>query len=295
MSVLVPVDFSETSAAALRTAADEARKRQTSLTLLHCVDSVDERWDLAEGKGPGNVDVPAAAAEKLEAFAQQHLPDDAPTVDQYRVIEDHAAIGIRDLEQEGGFELVVLGATGAGAVAQFFLGSTAEEVVRSSDTPVLVVPEGDVEGIDEILAPIDLSECSRRSLEAAADLARREDAHVTIIHASNLPTGAMLLMGREVEQADIDEHRSVRSEQLRDFLDPIDLDDVDYTVEFRLGHPERELLSFVEDHPVDRIVMGTHGRRGFDRFFLGSTAAKILRRIPCPVMTIRYREDGSSA
>lgn len=292
MSVLVPIDFSENSAAALQTAAGEARKRETSLALLHCVDSVDERWDLADRKGPGNIDdVSGAAAEKLKAFADDHLSEDSPAIEEYRVVEDHAATGIHALEQEGHYELLVLGATGAGAVAQFFLGSTAEEVIRSSDTPVLVVPEGDYDPIDDVLAPIDLSECSRQSLEAAVELARREDAHLTIIHASNLPTGAMLLMGREPQQQDIDEHRSARSEQLQEFLEAVDLDDVDYDVEFRFGHPERELLSFVDEHPVDRIVMGTHGRRGFDRFFLGSTAAKILRKIPCPVMTIRHRED----
>lgn len=294
MSILVATDFSDSSRAALQMAVSEAHKRSTSLTLIHCVDTMTERWDLLEETEAEEEDrIPKAARKHLEAFFNDTVPrEQQPNVEAFEVVEDHAAVGIRQVEKKGDFELIVVGATGGSALTQFFLGSTAEEVVRSSDTPVLVVPEGDYASTDRILAPVDLSACSRASLLAAVQLARREDATLDIIHITNLPTGAMLIMEQDATETDRRRHEKLRWEQLEEFVEGIDLGGIDYEVDLRFGDPARQLTQFAEDNDIDRIVMGTHGRRGFDRFFLGSTAAKVLRRMPCPVMTIRHRKEA---
>lgn len=53
------------------------------------------------------------------------------------------------------------------------------------------------------------------------------------------------------------------------------------------GVPDEVIVEYAEDHDVDRIVMGSHCRRGAERFLVGSVAEKVLRRAPVPVMIVR--------
>lgn len=294
MTILATTDFSDNARSALRTAAAEARRRGTSLTVLHCVDSISERWDYLDETPPDLEDrVFQKARQRLEEeFDEVVAREKQPTVDEFLVNEHHSAEGILEVESRGDYELVVVGATGGGALANLLLGSTAEEVVRSSETPVLVVPaESDLEDVDRILAPVDMSECSRASLTAAAERARAEDAKLRILHASSLPAGALALMEWEPSDDDKEAHRNFTSEQMADFLEDIDLEGIDYEQVLRFGAPFQEIVNAAEDDATHLIVMGTHGRRGFERLFLGSTATKVLRRLPCPALTIRSQPD----
>ncbi len=56
------------------------------------------------------------------------------------------------------------------------------------------------------------------------------------------------------------------------------------------GVPYEEINKFASDEKIDVIVMGTYGRVGFERFLFGSTAERVVRRAPCPVMTVRMPE-----
>jgi len=294
MTILATTDFSDNARAGLRAAAAEARRRHTTLTLLHCVDSVSERWDYLD-ETPTNLDtdVRQQARDRLREEYDEAVPrDKQPKVDEFRVVEDHAAQGIVEVESAGDFELVVIGATGSGTLARLLLGSTAEEVVRSSETPVLVVPgDSELDAIDRILAPIDLSECSRASLMMAAECARAADAELSILHASSLPAGALALMEWEPSEEDKQAHRKFTSEQMADFLQGIDFEGIEPEQMLRFGAPFQEIVEVADDEQIDLIVMGTHGRRGFERLFMGSTATKVLRRLPCPATTIRSKPD----
>ncbi|WP_435152513.1 universal stress protein [Haladaptatus sp. DFWS20] len=57
------------------------------------------------------------------------------------------------------------------------------------------------------------------------------------------------------------------------------------------GHPYRGILDYVDDHDIDLIVMGTHGRRGLDRYLLGSVTERVVRSASVPVLTIRDHEN----
>jgi nucleotide-binding universal stress UspA family protein len=60
------------------------------------------------------------------------------------------------------------------------------------------------------------------------------------------------------------------------------------TVVLRNLSAASSILSYVEEEEIDMVVMGTHGRSGLSRFFLGSVAEKVVRHAGCPVMTIGY-------
>jgi nucleotide-binding universal stress UspA family protein len=53
------------------------------------------------------------------------------------------------------------------------------------------------------------------------------------------------------------------------------------------GIPWEEIIHFADEEKMDMIVMGTYGRIGLDRLLFGNTAERVVRRAPCPVMTVR--------
>lgn len=69
---------------------------------------------------------------------------------------------------------------------------------------------------------------------------------------------------------------------------------VDVTTAVRRGVPQTEILAYADDHDVDVVVMGTHGRTGLDRVLLGSVAESVLRQASTPVHVVRAGEgdDG---
>jgi hypothetical protein len=68
------------------------------------------------------------------------------------------------------------------------------------------------------------------------------------------------------------------------------------TVEYRLveGEPVREILRAARETACDLIVTGTHGRSGLDRLLMGSVAEQLLRKAPCPVLTVKARDPEAA-
>jgi len=63
--------------------------------------------------------------------------------------------------------------------------------------------------------------------------------------------------------------------------------DADLETERTVGDPAREIVDYAEDHEIDQIVMGSHGRTGATRLLLGSVAELVVRRSPVPVTVVR--------
>ena len=66
-------------------------------------------------------------------------------------------------------------------------------------------------------------------------------------------------------------------------------------VETRLvtGIPSEDIVRLGQELPADLIIMGTHGRSGMSHLLLGSVAERVVRKAPCPVLTVRQEEPGS--
>lgn len=141
-----------------------------------------------------------------------------------------------------------------------------------------------------ILCPVDFSECSRRALDHALGVARCYGSTVTALYvASPAPyvvpaaTPGPLPQAAPVDAIDRDAlaaqiRRLVNAEQVPGVR-------VDVAVE-EAPVVHTEILAQAARLRSDLIVMGTHGRSGFERLFLGSTAEKVLRKASCPVMTV---------
>lgn len=145
--------------------------------------------------------------------------------------------------------------------------------------------------ISKILVPVDFSDCSAQALKHALVLRTHLGARVDVIHTFEVPTfippHVVVLMG-EVD-APLSEHAERHAtEQLNDFLSKMGVaDEPSVSRRVVLGPPALTILDVVEEEKHDLIVMGTHGRSGFARLVMGSTAEKVLRAAPCPVLTVR--------
>lgn len=137
-----------------------------------------------------------------------------------------------------------------------------------------------------ILVPTDFGEASQRAEDLACELASRFGAKVTLMHVWTVPTPAyaeaITLPLDQIEAAAreaLDEEvKRVRAKcpEVRQILNP--------------GIPWRSVIEAAQEHGYDLIVVGTHGRKGVPRFFLGSVAEKIVRMSPVPVLTVHAEE-----
>ena len=138
--------------------------------------------------------------------------------------------------------------------------------------------------ISHILCPVDFSDGSRHALAQAAAVARAYTAGMTVLHVYvNRPT--MDLPPLMLEEAD--RQRLVADvQQLADDVAP----GVRLDVRVEEGASAYEgILDAVEELDPDLLVMGTHGRSGFRRRFLGSVTEKVVRTAPCPTLVVPPR------
>lgn len=132
---------------------------------------------------------------------------------------------------------------------------------------------------EAILVPTDGSDCSRDALDHAVDIATQLDATVHVI--------SVIDKGNLERVPIVEDSRLQRARELID--DVVDTIDADVPVEtsVEVGVIHETILAYATDQGIDLVVMGTHGRTGFERFLLGSVAEKVIRLADVPVMTIQ--------
>lgn len=138
--------------------------------------------------------------------------------------------------------------------------------------------------ISRILCPVDLSDTSRRALEHARVLAREFGAALHVLEVVEIslppvPPGAPLY-GLTPEM------RQTLHEDLERFVAPARAGGAAVQVDLREGRVVHEILQAAGAIGADLVVIGTHGRGGFEHLVLGSVAEKILRKATCPVLTV---------
>lgn len=136
--------------------------------------------------------------------------------------------------------------------------------------------------IRSILHATDFSERSGHALHLACALARDYDARLTVLHVADTPA---MLFGEGVILADDPE---ATLEHARRRLQSLAIPEPTIAVvrRFEEGHPATRILEVAEALHVDLIVLGTHGRTGLSRLLMGSVAGKVVRKAPCPVLTV---------
>jgi nucleotide-binding universal stress UspA family protein len=143
-----------------------------------------------------------------------------------------------------------------------------------------------------ILVPSDFSECSEEAVRYGLELARRFEARLHLLHVVQDPvTQPWAAEGFSVPLFEVvDRWQKQAEERLRAAVPAEDRDRV--TVTSVVATPYAGILDYAAAHDVDLIVMGTHGRGGVSHLLLGSIAERVIRRAPCPVLTVRHPQHG---
>lgn len=144
--------------------------------------------------------------------------------------------------------------------------------------------------IQRILLPTDLSEFSSLALRHALPLARKFKARLKVVYVIPrlAPVGEEIFLA--ASWAAPAEAWKRAEDDVQTFMASAREARIDYEMEIREGDPWREILAAAEEMPADLVVMGTHGRSGPEKFVLGSVSEKLVRRLPCPVMTVGHEE-----
>jgi len=135
-----------------------------------------------------------------------------------------------------------------------------------------------------ILVPIDFSEPSKRALKLASQVAGNFDANLTLVHVCETPAYAGV-SGSSPDFIASLEKSAARA--LEEIVEPLRRKLPGTTSVIRTGIPWQEILLAARDANADLIVVGTHGRTGFARAWLGSVAEKVVRLSHIPVLTVR--------
>jgi nucleotide-binding universal stress UspA family protein len=142
-----------------------------------------------------------------------------------------------------------------------------------------------------ILVPVDYSEHSKVSARFAAELAASVGAKLQIIHVWDKPsyaTDAVLVRTPGEEKRSLAELIRENAERdMTEFLSSLALpSDAKVTHRLLSGDPAATILAELKTGAFDVIVLGTHGRTGLAHMLLGSTAEKLVRLSPVPVLTV---------
>jgi nucleotide-binding universal stress UspA family protein len=138
-----------------------------------------------------------------------------------------------------------------------------------------------------ILCPVDWSDTAAGALQAAAALASRFDASLTLLHVDVVPGSAIpeaLLATPPALATDVSAAPDRPLPAWRELALRLGAPRVDAVRS--VGTPGLEIVALARREAYDLIVMGTHGRTGLRHLVLGSVAEEVVRHAPCPVLTI---------
>src|SRR5512139_1448804 len=139
--------------------------------------------------------------------------------------------------------------------------------------------------LKRILCPVDMSEFSARALHHAIAMGRWYEAEVAVLAVRPTPIAAMWQEYPGPMPVETPEDVARFEKEVRTFVQK-ELGEHQASVQCVAGLVVPEILRVAGEWPADLIVMGTHGRGGFERVMLGSVAEQVLRRSPCPVLTV---------
>lgn len=143
---------------------------------------------------------------------------------------------------------------------------------------------------DEILVPTDGSSAADRAVAHAIDLAEQYDARLHVLYVVDANAYSTIEAGTDIVISALqDEGEGAVDSVARQ----ASAADIDVVTEITTGTVHRTIRDYAENNGIDLIVMGTHGRRGLDRYLLGSVTERVVRTSDVPVLTVRMEQEES--
>lgn len=303
--IVVAVDGSAIADAALVQALYLSRALHAALCVIHVIDAFpvynlamgidfDRCRELFRSEGLGILENAQKTAQTLNVAIETQLVE---IIDSAKKVSEKVIETVRGTKAD----LLVLGTHGRRGFRRLILGSVAEEALRISPVPVLLVraDEGSADyyrqkqgfSCKRIVAAVDGSETSTQALDRAIELARAFDASLSILHVAHEYTSRDFFFAKQlleyqesVKQRGVQilEHagQACKEQGIKARTELIEITDKQDGI-------STQIINSVLSCKADLLVIGTHGRSGINRFLIGSVAEETARIAPIPVLLVR--------
>jgi universal stress protein E len=282
-NLVIGTPLTEASDGVVRTGVAVARATGASPWLVHAytppayaTELVDARWlewqaeSVREGLA---VQAQRTGLADLAAFKP----------DQLLPLIGSPAREIVALARQVKADLLVVGATEGGALHRVLLGSTADGVIRKATCPVLVVRSETAFPPLRVEIPVDLSPVSasafRRGLELLGQIGvPLTETEVLFILNPLEVAGSLQFSPKQIER--------FAGDELHRFVTANSAGPSPHRTLIRTGYAQEEILALLAERQADLVVLGTHGRSGFERLTVGSVAAEVMHQSTCNLLVV---------
>ncbi len=270
-TIIVPVDFSQQSEFALKTAASLAKKHKADILVLHMLELNYAMITSSEAYHPEQTVFLIKAAEKRLAdfLSKPYLKGISitPVIKHYKVFSE-----VNEVAEKHKADLIVMGSHGTDGLQEIFFGSNAEKVVRTSEIPVLVVKKDREDfKIGTFVFACDFQSDCIPAFKRAKKFADSLKAEFRAVYI-NTP-GDHFMSSGDINQ--------LVANFLKEAKIGMQVDQYnDYSV-------ERGVVNYCASVGADLVGIPTHGRRGISHFFMGSIGEDLANHSAIPVITFK--------
>lgn len=144
--------------------------------------------------------------------------------------------------------------------------------------------------IKRIVCPVDFSESSDHACRYAVALASGFGAELMLLHVVSPPIAALPgdHLVPDMMQADIEAIAEASRNRLTQQVGDMAEQGLNVQSKVLSGIPFLEIIRYSKEWNADLIIMGTHGRAGLQHLLIGSVAERVVRKAPCPVLTVKH-------
>ena len=271
--IIVPVDFSEYSENALKVAASIARKQGAQIVAVHMMGLSDAVLTKDSSSSMEGMFYVKLSQKRFEEFLDKDYLEGLTvhqTVKNYKVFSE-----LDEVAQEHEADLIVMGSHGSSGLSEVFVGSNTEKVVRTAQTPVLVIKDDKDFIVSKAVFACDFKEETIPAFYKAMAFFDLLDIETKLVYI-NLP-GEKYLSTKKIEERIVNFIIQLKNVTLG--LEEIAIYG-DYTV-------EKGIFNYAQRVKADIISLPTHGRRGLAHFFSGSIGEDVVNHSKLPVLTVK--------
>ncbi|MDH5769240.1 MAG: universal stress protein, partial [Nitrospirota bacterium] len=194
------------------------------------------------------------------------------------VLEGDPAHEIVRLADEGKFSTIIMARRGLSKIAGLFMGSVTSKVIGHAPCNVLVVPLSAKDKIENILIATDGSRYSTAAALQAIEIAKRSGANLIVTSVVPSETGVPLdIVQSEMQRELIAEEELKEAEKnVRHVKELAEKEGLNIPGLVLAGRPYEAIVETAKQKDIDLIVIGSHGKTGFERLFMGSVAERVI-------------------
>lgn len=279
--IVLAVDFSPASRAALRQAIYVAQRSASEIFLVHAIEQLPHAASVYQAMN-------RRIYTQLERMRTEMVQRGIRVVPPPIVERGEAIEVICSTANRLHANLIMLGAGEKRVMERFLLGSTAAKAIRQATQPVWVVkPSQTPPHIAKILCAVDFSDPAKRALRNAVLLSRTFRAELTVLHVVETDASRTPRCNAVADPPTADQKCHKLRAEIERLLRGYGASVPSVQILVCRGEPDTSILQTVRVHGCDLLVMGSVGRRGLSGLLIGNTAEQVVREVPCSLLTVK--------